>query len=443
MRPLSCSRAYPQRGLITVKSAFMLTALLGIAACAFDIGWIAMTRTQLQAAADASALAGATELLPGLGPKPSRTTTQTTSFVGSQAVTYASLHRNGEAETTYASATRDVVLGRAYWDTQSGKYLKQVGATPYNMVQVTLLRDQDGSSNNDKPLSLLIAPIIGKTKARMSVRATAIVMPAGGVRIPATSTLNANLMPFAVRDTEWQKYLRAQTHFANVLGGNKALINSTYIDGVTGTPLYYHYVPGNGNGKKATVTLTQSYFDNYAYSSSTGRVTSGSDGILEIDIYPNTKVTSSGNTVPGNFGTIDLGSPSNGTPDLRRQIETGLGAQDLAYYPDNQISISAATPFTTGGDTGISAGIQSSLEAVVGLDRAITLFDQLTGTGNNSSYRLVEIVGTRVMASSFQGSTTNKYLYVQVNTMRLNGSTPATSPPDSSKTVYTPLILIE
>lgn len=445
-------RSNRSRGLISLKSAMLMTALLGIAACAFDLGWIAMTKTQLQAAADSAALAAATELLPGLGPTPTRTATQTYYYSSTRATDYASLHPNGDAESTYLSASRDIDFGRSWFDTVSGQYVKQFGVQPYNMVRVTLRRDQDGSSNSDKPLSLFLAPAIGKEKAMMTVRATAIIMPAGGIRIPPGSSMTANLMPFAVRQAEWQKYLRAQRHFTTVLGGNRLLINSSHIDTVTNTPLYYHYVAssngnGNGNGKGnggSSVTLAQSYFDNLAYNEQTGLVSSGPDQILEIDIYPNTKKNANGTDAPGNFGTIDLGSASNGTPDLRRQIESGLNAADLAYYPDSQIVISSSTPFTTGGDTGISAGIQSSLEAVVGLDRSIALFDQLTGTGNNAQYRLVELVGVRVMRSSFQSSVTNKYVYVQLNTIRLGSGLPVTTTnPGSNASVYTPLILIE
>ena len=51
-----------QRGAVLLLAAFVLPALLGFGALAIDIGMLYKTKTELSAAADAAALAGAQEL---------------------------------------------------------------------------------------------------------------------------------------------------------------------------------------------------------------------------------------------------------------------------------------------------------------------------------------------------------------------------------------------
>jgi len=51
-----------KHGTVFVLVAFLLTVLIGVAALAVDIGYVAITRNQVQNAADAAALAGAGKL---------------------------------------------------------------------------------------------------------------------------------------------------------------------------------------------------------------------------------------------------------------------------------------------------------------------------------------------------------------------------------------------
>ena len=58
----------------------------------------------------------------------------------------------------------------------------------------------------------------------------------------------------------------------------------------------------------------------------TKSVTSGSDGWLELNLFPN------GTGAPGNRGTVDIGSPGNSTNDIERQILYGVSPSDLAFH---------------------------------------------------------------------------------------------------------------
>lgn len=54
-----------QNGATAVITALVMVALLGLAALSVDIGYVTLTKTQLQTAADQGALAGARNLIPG------------------------------------------------------------------------------------------------------------------------------------------------------------------------------------------------------------------------------------------------------------------------------------------------------------------------------------------------------------------------------------------
>ena len=64
--------------------------------------------------------------------------------------------------------------------------------------------------------------------------------------------------------------------------------------------------------------------DDYKYNFDRSLVEKGSDGIREVNLYPQ------GTGSPGNRGTVDIGGANNRTADIARQIVNGITAQDLA-----------------------------------------------------------------------------------------------------------------
>jgi hypothetical protein len=98
-------------------------------------------------------------------------------------------------------------------------------------------------------------------------------------------------------------------------------------------------------------------------------------------------------------------------------------------------------PLDANGDTGISAGIKSALEEIIGECRAIALFTTVAGNGNNANYELVKFVSTAVMHVNFSGS--NKQLRVQPCQLVDDNAVPdADSEIGEDDTIFTPLILI-
>ena len=158
----------------------------------------------------------------------------------------------------------------------------------------------------------------------------------------------------------------------------------------------------------------QLFFDGYTRTESSGSVnagtvSSGADGKLEVNIYPR-NLNIGGNT-SGNFGTVDFGTSSNSTSELSRQIREGLNANDLSHYDNNEIVLSPEDPLDEGGDTGVSAGIKSALEDVIGECKAIALFTTVSGPGNNANFELVKFVSATVVRVKFTGN--NKEVRVQ------------------------------
>jgi len=230
------------------------------------------------------------------------------------------------------------------------------------MVEVTVRR----TSAAGTPLGGVFSGVFGKQFFDIEARAVASVTPASGFKRAAGST--ADVLPIALDITTW----------SNLLGQMN-------------------------NG------VDQGFKDQYRFDSSNNSVHSGSDSSSEVNIYPHTN-----SSLPsGNRGTVDFGSSNNSTADLKRQIENGLNDYDLSFFPNNEIKLNDQGILNVNGDTGISAGIESSLQSIVGKVRAIPLFISVSGPGNNAQYTIVKFVGVRIMAVKLTGGPTQRYVRVQ------------------------------
>lgn len=381
-----------RKGTILAISAAMLIMIFAFVVFTVDVGYITLTKAQLQAATDAATHAAAQELERGLGSNPELTQSALEEVARGTATTYASAHAAGGHQSVYLDSQRDIRFGQITWDAVTGTWVGTLDVAPYNFVQVTAHRDQGSGTNGDSDLQLFFGPVINHGTAKLSASAAAGILPGNGFQIPPSSTLTASILPIAYDLPSWEALLQ-------------------------------------GTGP-----------DDYAYDESTGTVTSGSDGILEINIYPEAANNGNGNGngngggnngnsnswTPGNRGTVDLGNPNNATPDLERQITDGLNADDLSYFGG---SINFANgPINVNGDPGISAGIKDELTSIIGKPRALPIFSQVTGNGNNTTYTLVQFVGVRILAVKLTGG--NKYVIAQPATL-----TDETVVPDTTGTV--------
>lgn len=448
----------PRRGAIAVMVGILLVVIVGMIACAFDSGWIALTRAQLHAGADSAALAGGTELLPGLGLNATATPGEVHSAATAAAVEYAGHNRNGDQNSCYCDGERDVIMGRAVFNPGAGVWVKTPNATPYNYVQVNLHRDQAGSNAGDGRLPLFFAPIFAIPETDVSAYATAVILPVNGFYIEDGSDDTAGLMPFAFKRKLWKRYLAAAEYYEAhpLMSFDPADLWSIQDPDSTSTPVdplfgEWELPPNYDPDDPATYpvpsedSFNQLFFDDYMVNDN--HTISGPgvpDDVLEVKVYPH-KGVNEADTPGGNFGTVDLGSGDNSAQDLKRQIEEGLNEDDLSYYDNNTITITQNDPLDAEADTGISGGIENSLESIIGDCRAMVLFETATDeNGNNVIYSLVDIVGVTVIDVNLSGSEDNKTLLMQpCDFVDDNAIGDTDEEIGEDDTVFTPLILIE
>lgn len=359
-----------RKGGVAVIFAAFLPVFIGLIALSIDVAVIATARTKLSATADAAALAGARLLFTDNRLSGGDVTADITA-ADSGAVSIARsntilgraavLIQNGTN-----SATSDIFVG--YLDTSSttSSVTTNTAAGLYNAVQARIGVD----ANRGGIIPSFFAGVDGFKGASLSATSVAIGRnyQVSGFSSGSTGS-NAQILPIALD----------QTTYNAMIAGNPLKLTTT------GLPL-----------------------DQYAYSSSTGQVTSGSDGIYESCLYP----VSNGS--PGNWGTVKVGVSNNSTSTLGAQIVGGITPAQLATFPGGTIQLSSATTppsLTLSANPGISAGLKSSIDAIIGQTRFIPIYSSVSGNGNNTTYTIVKFAGVRVMADNFQGNP--KYVIVQ------------------------------
>ncbi|MHB1038363.1 MAG: pilus assembly protein TadG-related protein [Pirellulales bacterium] len=335
-------RARRRRGNILVLSAFLMVAMVAMIAFAVDMGYLVSARTELQRSADAAALAGALDLVNRFN---GTTATQRTATARTAASTYAGYnHVTGTAPTIDTGL--DVQVGYVpspfTLATRSPEDLTSV-ETNTNQVEFfnTVLVKVRKSTNWNGRVPYFFARVWGLNEAPDTYTVATAALPPPGP---------SDVLPFALDKQTWDDLMANPGHWPD------------------------------------------------AYRAQGNAVSGGSDGIHEVDLYP------AGTGVPGNRGTVDFGSANNSTNDIKRQIVSGCSAQDLTYLPEGAIKLGSNGTLVVNGDTGISAGVKTALESIIGLPRVIPVYTTVTNPGNNATYTIVEFVGVRILEVDLTGN---------------------------------------
>lgn len=352
-----------RKGTILVLSAVMLVVVLAFVSFTVDFGMITVTKGQLQNAADSAALSATQELMRSYGPGSTVSSSTAASSAQNGAVDLISRFRSGDLSSTSAEAARDVRFGSRTWNSSTNQWVETWGIPPFNLVEVTARRTSEANS----ALPMTFSQVLGINHQNVSATSVASIAPAAGFRFNSNASTGLGVLPIAVDSVTWD-----------------LLVNSIR-------------------------TGQSPASDDYSYNENSGYVNYGGDGIGEINIYPDANT----NLPSGNRGTVDLGAPNNSTNDLNRQIVDGLNEYDMGYLPNGELRASPEQPLNLNGDPGISAGIESSLESIIGQVRAIPIFTTVSGNGNNASYRVVKFVGVRIMAVRLTGGPGNRHVTVQ------------------------------
>lgn len=353
-----------RRGVTAVTVTASLVLLVGMASMTIDIGMMYRGRGEAQASADAAAMAAAWQLM-------DQDRLRGSSYV--DAVSNAARVTGDEFAGRNSIINKppdldlnvenhpggDILFGRLDHPDDPNEAMTFADPSRFNAVRVFLHRDEERNG----PLELYFAGVFGDRLANVTASATAAFYDGViGWRV-TDETGNAGLLPFALRKTYWDQ-----------------LLAGTYTTG-----------------------------DNYAYNSDTGAVSSGSDGILELNLYPG---SGGGQLPPGNFGTVDIGSESNSSADIARQILYGVNAEDLAHF-GGTLKLGDDGTLLLNGDTGLSAGFKDELAAIIGQPRAIPIFTNVEGPGNNAMFTVVGFVGIRICAVKLTGPMSGKKVIIQ------------------------------
>jgi len=375
--------ARQRRGATVILAVVMMGVLVGMLAFAIDIGYLATSKAEAQRTTDAAALAGAWQVLDCLADNQTESSLNNSVKRASMEMVALNDVCNQSPHVTYEGEGGDIQIGYLP-SLNPGTDLSTNPNYPYRGVRVQLRKSEDINGQ----IPLFFARIFGQTGRDLTVESTAVMATQiKGFGSPAIGGQNINLLPFALDEQTW-----------------------------------------NGIDSNST--------DNYRYDPQSGRVFPGSDGIPEINLYPQ------GTGSPGNRGTVDIGSRNNSTNDIARQIKYGISADDLEALGKPLVLDSSGT-MTLNGDTGISAGVKEELAGIIGKKRIIPIFSSVSGSGNNATYTIVTWVGIRVLDVRLTGAMSSKYVYVQPASVIARNIIPGDSSRTWSQLVYSPVVLIE
>ena len=372
-----------------ILAAFMIIAMVGICALTIDVGYLMIARTQLQQSADAAALAACAELIDDEALSSTPGMTDEIANARNMAVQYAALNKVCNTSPTVAEnvgnlSGGDIVVGSLAHPFPAEGGMDFAQPQNYNAVQVSVRRTT--ASNGE--VNLFFAKLFGFGSRPMEASATAVLLTNFSGFHAAADGSNLDLLPFALDIDTWE----------DLLAG-----------GVT--------------------------TDNWRWDAGGERVLSGSDGIKEVNLFPQ----STGS--PGNRGTVDIGSSNNSTADIARQITEGVSPSDLAHFPNSELKFDGNGELNLNGDTGISAGVKDELASIVGETRIIPIFESVSGPGNNANYVIVAFTGVRIMDVMLTGKPTGKRLMIQPAHVVAKGAIPASGPPKSYYTFTKPWLI--
>jgi Flp pilus assembly protein TadG len=377
-----------RKGAITILAAILSIVLVGMVAFSVDIGYILSAKEELQRTADASALAACWEYGQRLG-KGSTNDAAITS-ARTVAANYATANKvTGDGMTMGANTSNDpngdIVFGYISDFKNSQAEFQTNTSNQVNAVRVRLYKNSD--ANGEVPF--FFARVFGLEGQGLQSEAVAgIIRDINGFQAPADGG-NIGLLPYALDLQTWNNFI------AN-----------------SGT-------------------------DNYTWNATTKTVTSGPDGLVEVNLFPQ------GTGSPGNRGTVDIGGSNNSTSDIARQIVDGISPSDIAALTSQGRSLvfDACGKLYLNGDTGISAGVKDELASIKGQPRVIPIFESVSGNGNNAEYKIVKWQGIRIMAVKLTGSMSQKHVTIQVAPVMTSGVVPSTTAGTSSY-VFSPVVLV-
>jgi len=165
-----------RRGVFFALAIICLVGALTFVGMSVDLGMITVTKTRMQAAADAAALAASQEIVVAVreAGEAGETDVQTVQAIAAQAARDMAEHvcdLNG----FYIDPATDVTLGSRLLAEDGQSYDETWGSPPYNMVRVVIRKDNADAEAPDARLPLTFAPVQGDRSHQITTEATAFI----------------------------------------------------------------------------------------------------------------------------------------------------------------------------------------------------------------------------------------------------------------------------
>ncbi len=170
----SLQQLIKRRGGILVMSVAALVASIGFVALSVDLGVVSLTKTRMQNAVDASALAAAQEITAAIEESAQSGGGGDVNAIAVDAAKDMAFKVAG-LNDTYIDINTDVRFGKRVYNTATGSFDIQWGQSPSNVVQVTARKTNSDMSAPDSKLSLFFSKFFGDGTASITASATAFV----------------------------------------------------------------------------------------------------------------------------------------------------------------------------------------------------------------------------------------------------------------------------
>ncbi|WP_417850533.1 pilus assembly protein TadG-related protein [Thalassoglobus sp.] len=162
----------PRRGAFIVLTAFCLVACFAFVSLAIDIGYLVLTKTQLQNAVDSAAIAAAQEITEAIKTAPEDV--ENITLYAEEAAREVA-RQIAELNETYINKEIDVIFGARMLNEETGQYEVNWGVHPSNVVKVVARRNNEDSTAPDGKLALFFAGVTGDKYAKLQAEAIAYV----------------------------------------------------------------------------------------------------------------------------------------------------------------------------------------------------------------------------------------------------------------------------
>ncbi|MDA0832573.1 MAG: VWA domain-containing protein [Planctomycetota bacterium] len=163
-----------------VLAVFALIAAISMVALGVDLGVVSLTKTKMQNAVDAAALAAAQEIITAVenvgqnsGDGADVADANASAMAPARQMAMNVANMNG----VHVDPDDDVRFGKRYYNKNSNTYGITWDEAPYNVVKVTARRDNATPGKDDSELTLFFARIWGKKSTSLTASAVAYVEP--------------------------------------------------------------------------------------------------------------------------------------------------------------------------------------------------------------------------------------------------------------------------